>query len=83
MADLPRLLLALADRLDAHHGNAPMTQRLAEAQALHVTEAAHGPGAYSEHVEHHLLASLPPIQPDENRSDYAGRLRGLAEGVSA
>ncbi|MFD0078206.1 hypothetical protein ACFVIY_37895 [Streptomyces sp. NPDC127166] len=82
MADTTRLLLALADRLDAHHGDSPMTQRLAEAQALRVTEAEHGPGAYSEHVEHHLLASLPSIEPGETRDAYAGRLRGMA-GVSA
>ncbi|MFE3123898.1 hypothetical protein ACFXHD_10795 [Streptomyces hydrogenans] len=83
MADRVYLLqLDLADRLDKHYADAPMTQRLAEAQALIVSEAAYGPGTYSEQVEHHLVAGLPNIEDGDTRGEYAARLRLIAQGVT-
>lgn len=76
------LLFNLADRLD-QFPQAPMTERLAKAQALVVTEAAHGPGAYSEYVEHHLVTHLPPIERGITRGEYAARLRLVAQEVAA
>ncbi|MFE0699139.1 hypothetical protein [Streptomyces sp. NPDC058872] len=77
------LQLALADRLDAEHADHPMTQKLAEAQALRVTEATYGEGTYSDHVEKALIDSLPLILPGETRDTYAARLRLEATGVVA
>lgn len=83
MADhTPILLLNLADRID-QFPDAPMTQKLVEAQALFVTEAMHGPGTYSEQVEHHLLTKVPPILPGDTRDTYAARCRLYATGAVA
>ncbi|MFE5895850.1 hypothetical protein ACFQ67_00215 [Streptomyces sp. NPDC056488] len=80
---LDLLQLALADRIDHEFAEAPMTQRLAESQALRVTEAMYGPGTYSEQAEHALVTSLPPVLPGDTRADYATRLRLFAQGVAA
>lgn len=80
---LDLLQLALADRLDAHHADEPMTERLAEAQALRVALDTYGEGTYSEQAEHALLRSLPVILPTDDRSEYAARLRLVAEGAVA
>lgn len=77
------LLLDLADRLVAKHAGAVMTEELALAQALVVTENAYGSSAYAEHVERALVASLPPILRGDTRDVYAARLRLIAEGATA
>ncbi|MFC8491803.1 hypothetical protein ACFUJU_13570 [Streptomyces sp. NPDC057235] len=86
MADhfrLGLLQLALADRIDGEFAEAPMTLRLATAQALRVAEDTYGPGTYSEQVEHALVISLPQVLPGDTRADYATRLRLFAQGVAA
>lgn len=77
------LQLALADCLDADYAEHPMTQKLANAQALRVAQDTYGEGTYSEQAEHALLRSLPPILPGDTRDVYAARLRLYAEGVTA
>lgn len=77
------LQLALADRLDAEHADHPMTQKLADAQALRVAEDTYGEGTYSEQAEHALVSSLPPIRQGDTRGMYAARLRLVAEGAVA
>ncbi|MFC9700903.1 hypothetical protein ACFTWD_09450 [Streptomyces sp. NPDC056943] len=84
MADPTRALLrALADSLDGQFREAPMTQRLADAQTLVVADAMFGPGTYSELAERRLLDKLPPILPADTRDTYAQRLRLIAEEVAA
>ncbi|MFB7589356.1 hypothetical protein [Streptomyces sp. NPDC056169] len=84
MADQTRALLRdLANCLDGQFREAPMTKRLADAQALIVADAAFGPGTYSELAERRLLDKLPPILPGDTRDAYAQRLRLIAEEVAA
>ncbi|MFC8176548.1 hypothetical protein [Streptomyces sp. NPDC057325] len=82
MADRLHLLqLGIADRLVRKHANAVVTAALLRAQALAVTDDMYGTGPYADQVEEELVESLPPIRGAEARSEYAARLRLVAEGV--